>query len=234
MKFSNKFIPGFLIGIVLLILSGFFSFSVLAHNEDSITVCHQTHSPTNPWIEQTINANELFSHLANGDFLVNADHPCPPVTPTPTVTPTCTPTPELKPSPTATPTPSLTPTPELTVSTPITAGNSGTTSSSTGNPGTFTCTETPPNDVANFVVVNNPLGLELEWAIVQNADHVDLRYGLHDGDWQYGALNLPNTGNYIVENLTPHTPYFFQIAGVKGCTIGNWSATYDPVWLPFQ
>jgi len=32
-------------------------------------VCHKTHSQTNPFVPQRVNANQLQSHLDNGDFL---------------------------------------------------------------------------------------------------------------------------------------------------------------------
>jgi len=73
---------GFFLGVLFVLIN---ALNASAHHSDKVTVCHKTDSNTNPWVEQTINANELQSHLANGDFLVNSDHPCPPVTPTPTV-----------------------------------------------------------------------------------------------------------------------------------------------------
>ena len=105
------------------ILFGYAGFSqVNAHQSDKLTVCHHTESNTNPWVEQTINANELLSHIANGDFLVNADHSCPPVTPTPTVKANCTPTPIEEISPTDEPStsPDLTETPTSGVSATLT------------------------------------------------------------------------------------------------------------------
>jgi len=101
---------------------------------DKTDLCHNTGSGSNPWVVQSVNANEVQSHIANGDFLYqgpyksnghpdnqdNADgiwcqqHSGTP-SPTATATPTPTPTPEdchgegEKACPTATPTPTEAP-----------------------------------------------------------------------------------------------------------------------------
>ena len=36
---------------------------------DKVNVCHKTNSGANPWVVQEVNANQLQSHLDNGDFL---------------------------------------------------------------------------------------------------------------------------------------------------------------------
>ncbi len=80
-----------------------------------VNLCHHTESNTNPWVVQEVNANEVQSHLDNGDMLIDETHPCPPSNPTgtPTITidPTIVVTPTISLDPTATPsaTPSVTP-----------------------------------------------------------------------------------------------------------------------------
>ena len=86
--------------------------------QEKVALCHKTSSEQNPWIIQVVNANEVASHLANGDkhytgsFNIHSDQAklwCKPAespspTPTPEVTPSPSPTPEVTPSPTPTPT----------------------------------------------------------------------------------------------------------------------------------
>ena len=46
-----------------------------------VTVCHRTHSKKHPWVKISISAPALKAHLRHGDFVVDANHPCPPNTP---------------------------------------------------------------------------------------------------------------------------------------------------------
>lgn len=106
--------------IVVLVIVGLFTGVIHAsqtNHEDKVNICHLTNSESNPWVAQQVNANELQSHLDNGDFLYKgktkddgkpdnkdkqADQWCenhqPEVTPTPTPTPTPTVTPTATPS----------------------------------------------------------------------------------------------------------------------------------------
>jgi|SRR5436309_289440 hypothetical protein len=45
-----------------------------------VTVCHHTHSKKHPWVKITISRNALKAHRRHGDFLVDANNPCPPNT----------------------------------------------------------------------------------------------------------------------------------------------------------
>jgi LPXTG-motif cell wall-anchored protein len=85
------------VGLILFIWMSSSANASTINENYRVTLCHKTHSEKNPWVKQTVNANQVQSHLDNGDFLITENHPCPPVTPTPTVTPTATPS--------ATPTP---------------------------------------------------------------------------------------------------------------------------------
>ncbi|SRR5260221_163813 len=44
---------------------------VSAHGSEKVYLCHQTDSETHAWVVQSVNANEVQSHEANGDFLFN-------------------------------------------------------------------------------------------------------------------------------------------------------------------
>jgi hypothetical protein len=43
-----------------------------------VTVCHRTHSKKHPWVKIRISTRALKAHLRHGDFVVDANHPCPP------------------------------------------------------------------------------------------------------------------------------------------------------------
>lgn len=46
-----------------------------------VTICHQTGSASNPWVEISVNGNAVSKHMTNhGDFIVDDDNPCPPIT----------------------------------------------------------------------------------------------------------------------------------------------------------
>jgi hypothetical protein len=43
-----------------------------------VTICHHTHSTKHPWVKITVDQHAVKAHLRHGDFVVDADHPCPP------------------------------------------------------------------------------------------------------------------------------------------------------------
>src|SRR5436190_22208629 len=46
-----------------------------------VTICHRTHSKKHPWVKIRVSIHALKGHLHhNGDFVVDAAHPCPPAT----------------------------------------------------------------------------------------------------------------------------------------------------------
>jgi hypothetical protein len=48
-----------------------------------VTVCHRTHSKKHPWVKIRVSRHALKAHLRHGDFVVDADHPCPPTSASP-------------------------------------------------------------------------------------------------------------------------------------------------------
>ena len=44
-----------------------------------VTVCHKTHSKKHPWVKIRISRHALKAHLRHGDFVVDDQNPCPPV-----------------------------------------------------------------------------------------------------------------------------------------------------------
>ena len=120
MNISRIFLMGFILSFIL--IGG----AVLTHpvsaNQDKVALCHHTESETNEWVVQEVNANEVQSHLDNGDKLYTADFDihsqeakdwCAGITPTvtPEITPDVTETPEASPTAEVTVEPTTPPSP---------------------------------------------------------------------------------------------------------------------------
>lgn len=161
--------------------------------------------------------------------------------------PTPTPTEEVTPTPTPTEEPTLTPDPcdQLEVKsdvvedvdpcvTPTPTEEPG----QPGNPPTFagssteapTCSDVKPGIVANIFV--KPTGakgeLEIQWALPSGAEKAHIEYGLEQSA-QHALLNTANDGNEVVKDLVSGQHYWFRVAGVNGCAVGDFSGWYDPL-----
>lgn len=151
----------------------------------------------------------------------------PTATPTPTPTPEITPTPEPTQSPEPTPTPEPTVTPEPRRETVVKVSNPP----SLSNPD-YGCGDIKPGDVPGIFVavgVPNDGKLEVRWWPPSGADKVHIRYTEYSSnDWHYALLNTPNDGKEVIGSLKNGTNYNFQVAGVNGCAVGNWSSIFDP------
>jgi hypothetical protein len=85
--------------------------------EQQVTICHRTGSPTTPWVFMSIDASTLAEREAQGDFRANSLADCAPPTPTPPPPPPPTAQPVVQPTvarqtqPTPPPAPPATPTP---------------------------------------------------------------------------------------------------------------------------
>lgn len=166
----------------------------------------------------------------------------PTLTPTPTTKPTATPTPT--PTPTQKPrecdedcvTPTVTPTPTSApvVSEASTAGSENNVpsgpSSSTDTP---SCGNPQPPMVqdlwySDYKVTGDTAQLTLHWGRNDQYNKVNIAYGEQINTWNYGALNVEDTGSFVIGSLKPHQRYWFQVAYLNGCAIGLYSHPVDP------
>lgn len=242
MNRKTKWILVILAFIILIFISFLIRGKASAHNDDSITVCHKTHSETNPWVEQIINANELESHLANGDFVVNSDHPCPPVTPTPTIKSTSTPTPTPKPkncgneevyipcpSPTPTASPSATPTPSIASPSASTGGSGG---NGGNNPPPIAQCKTDAF-VGPVIVSFTNKGhgtVNFAWKeITGGINKYSIVYGYSPNALVFGQDNIPgNVWNWDIHQLNPGNHVWAKVtAWLNNC--GVESNLFDPI-----
>lgn len=108
-----------------------------------------------------------------------------------------------------------------------------------GNPPTFAGSSTgapgvcPINDigtVANiFVKTTGEKGeLEVQWSLPERADQVHIEYGLEQKA-THALLNTPNDGSEVIRDLESGKHYWFRVAGVRGCGVGQASGWFDPI-----
>ena len=110
---------------------------------------------------------------------------------------------ESQPQPTATPTPE--------------SGGNG------GQPGP-SCTDLSPDTPTNLGAASGPNNGEvtLTWTRV-SADYYSVFFGGASRAYEYGAVNIGNTNQYIVRSLTLGKLYYFAVAAVKGCASSGFS-----------
>lgn len=228
----------FIIALVLIFLAIFLVGEVLATKPAyNKTICH--HTPGNAVTLNFQNVQSYNGHLGtpHNDQTYDTDGSCPEVTPTPTIE--VTPTPTINPcdiilsrvaiNPCITPTPTVEVTPTPTeVPTPTEEPKQERVN--TGNPQAPVCSDAKPGNVANIYVktTGNPGELEVQWALPTGADKVHIEYGLQRHA-EHALLNTPNDGNEVIRGLTSGQHYWFSVAGVNGCAVGDFSDWYDPL-----
>ncbi len=198
-----------------------------AVQQAKVSLCHHTESESNPWVAQEVNANEVQSHLDNGDFLITEGTSCPPAnspTPSPSLSPSPTPCvlwDQEFPAPCPTPIPSVDPSP-----TPIsTETPSSGLSEARGSSGAPDCQDiVPTKSLANFHLYRGEdQGVSqaiVKWLPDTNPEgnKVQLLYGVNG----YGIQNSLVTENdgYVVVNLYDSQDYTFWGQVINGCAAG--------------
>lgn len=131
--------------------------------------------------------------------------------PEPTPEPTEEPEPTIIPEPTTEPV--ITPEPVEGVSTP-------------------TCSDLMPIKVSD-IWVENPVAndgkLTIRWGTNPSYGEVHIRYSEIDGEWRYALLGTDNDGTEEIGALQNGVHYWFQVAYVNGCAVGEYSHSFDPL-----
>ena len=125
------------------------------------------------------------------------------------------------------------PEPEVTPTPTPTATPSATPEERHDNPGAPVCGDSVPANVANIFVDSGVLNdgkLEVRWLPSEpKGNKAHIRYSEVDGQWRYALLNTDNDGHEEIGGLTNGTHYWFQVAQVNGCAVGNYSRSFDPL-----
>lgn len=198
------------------------SVSPSPEEDDTVTLCHATHSQGNPFDKITVAvAAALNGHL--GANHQNGEDIIPPFTylnqsysqnwpsQESTFNNACVPTNET-----------ITPT-----QTPGRGGDGGS-GGGGGNNGTPVCTSEVPNSVGNVWTDYSQLSqgiVTVHWVPVLKADKVNIRYGNDGVNWPYSALNLGNGGVATISGLAPDQKWYFQVQGVNGCQPGEFASS---------
>ena len=107
--------------------------------------------------------------------------------------------------PSPTPEPSSTPFPTLSPATPP------------------VCDKVSPKSPMLTGLTTGTTSVYLAWGGVSDTTHYMIRYGIHSGQYIYGAPDIGNVLSANVQSLAPSTTYYFQVAGVDDCAGGDWS-----------
>lgn len=146
--------------------------------------------------------------------------------PSPSIEPTSTPEPSESPRPSQSPEPTATPKPPESTNQPAPSDPPKSESKAP------TCDKSKPGDVAGIFVdqgIPNDHKVEVRWWPPSGADKVHIRFAEYTQEgWPYSLLDTPNDGHEVIDMLKIKTNYRFQVAGVNGCTVGNWSVLFDP------
>lgn len=220
-----------------LIFVGYFAV-MGASGKEQVCFCHNVnHNPHTICTDNQGQINGHMGHVNNGEDTLGS---CALPTVTPTVTLTATPTPTTEPEceeECVTETPTPTPTEEPRVTPTETPAPTETPKEEHGAPlsaPTFaSCSELPPTMVqdkwySDYKVAGNTAELTVHWGLNSEYPKVNIAYGENINEWRYAVLGVDNNGSYTIGSLKPNQSYWFQVAYVRGCAVGPYSAPFDP------
>lgn len=91
------------------------------------------------------------------------------------------------------------------------------------------CTDEKPTQAPNLSGFrSSSTSVVLTWNSVEPLSHYTIRYGKSSGNYIYGATDIGKVNIYEVKDLEPNVKYYFQVAGVNGCRVGDWSNEISP------
>ncbi len=93
------------------------------------------------------------------------------------------------------------------------------------------CPNIKPGKVGGVFVdqgIANDGKVEVRWWPAPGATKAHIAYSEYGQPWHYALLNTANDGHEEIGFLKNNTRYYFQVAGVEGCAVGDYSAPFDP------
>lgn len=225
----------FLIGLGVVLLLFWVASSVFATQTPYKVICH--HNPSQNVTLSFQNEQSYQGHLGtpHNDGVYDTDGACE----EPTLTPTCTPTPgepipTVTGEPEATPTPTIVeePTPEVTRVPEPTSPPNDVVTLRTDTTSTPTCPAQKPENVNDVWVEADAEGngeMILRWGVNSQYSRVNIVYGLTPGDMRYSLLNTENDGREVIRGLDNGTHYWFSVANLDGCAVGDYAVWRDPM-----
>lgn len=90
----------------------------------------------------------------------------------------------------------------------------------------YTCKQTRPGAVAWLSAhqeTANDGKVTIWWTLPTGGDKVHIAYGEVGRAWEHAALNIDNTGSFTIGALKNGVAYYFNVAGVNGCAVGDYS-----------
>jgi len=87
------------------------------------------------------------------------------------------------------------------------------------------CHAQAPGNPGNLKAARGPkVGqVTLTWDNASGATHYSILFGVQSGNYIYGAVDIGNTNQFVVNSLTPGRLYYFTILAWNGCASSGYS-----------